>query len=248
MDRIAVKNWDDALRCVVQVGWFNSESDRGCFGTGVIVNERQVLTADHVFLGCKERGHVAAFRLDPAFTPGAWSVKHRLALQFTSRTDRDLCVLDFSEDFTTGRAHEIEPAMAIATNGVEPRGSIVDAYGCPPVHLSSESSKTEIMLAGMLHLRRHVIDAAEHEIVVSYPNPHGMSGGPLFNRFGALVGIASRSGTSDHHSEGVANVGYSRYAGVADLLETGQPPVLMDASARPPTRQELGAAPRRRSR
>jgi S1-C subfamily serine protease len=132
-------------------------------------------------------------------------------------------LLTLTESIESGGPRITVPlAAAIPKGGVPRIGDVVDAYGLPPTLLATTAGERITMIfAGMIHMRRHVTDANERGVIVTLPNPHGMSGGPLFTDDGALVGIASATVTRREEmiGPGLARIGFAEYAGVSDLIE-----------------------------
>jgi hypothetical protein len=137
----------------------------------------------------------------------------------------DLALLDLSEPLTFSwgafRLAAVEPTVNIPAPG-----AIVDAYGSPATRHQHEDGSTKhlVLCSGLLHMRRHVQEAAEHELRVSYPTPPGFSGGPLFNDEGLLIGVAARSAIHEEGevTPGVYVQGFSFYERIDRVLPLRQ--------------------------
>jgi hypothetical protein len=226
MENILVKTWEDAARTLVHVGWHvSSLSEWECVGTGVLLNDRSALTARHVVEAVRQLGKplaVIAFEIErPTGGIVNWRAKYRLANEASSG-DRDVSLLTMDDSIETAGAQFGSPlAGALLSSTPTAAGDLVDAYGLPPTTLrTSTGPVVRILFSGMMHVRRHVMAVKSHMIEVTNPNPHGMSGGPLFNERGSLIGIASETIAypGQQIGSGVAVLGGAVYMGLADVV------------------------------
>lgn len=222
MQKILVRNWDDAKRVVVQVGWWGHDAtQRNLIGTGVIVGDKHVLTARHVVDAVPHGQQPGVVVVNRSYLPTTWAARIRPVVRVKTYAASDLTLLELGgEPLTDGATFGYDLAAATATDSVPVPGAVVDGYGCPATQMVSATSTNLVLLSGLLHSRRHVLLADQHKLVVSYPNPHGFSGGPLFNEEGALIGIASLSMTDDSVkvAGNVYAAGRSQYEGIDHIL------------------------------
>jgi len=73
----------------------------------------------------------------------------------------------------------------------------------------------------MVYVKRYVIEASPRRILATMPGAHGVSGGPLFDADGRLIGISEEASipATSMQTANSSHVGLSHYAGFADLTE-----------------------------
>ncbi|WP_448647183.1 S1 family peptidase [Pseudomonas mohnii] len=127
-----------------------------------------------------------------------------------------------------GAAVRPPQTLPVRSRGWIPQhGEIVLAVGFPELDLSevSESTQQELLSEGMFGAYGRIIEVHPEGtsnsnrtpvFVVESDWPPGMSGGPVFNRDGEVVGMVSRSLRAE---AGLVGVGYAAHFGLARDLE-----------------------------
>lgn len=150
------------------------------------------------------------------------------------RPTADVATLNVQEISQNVRPPHTLPVRA---HGWNPRiGEIVLAIGFPELNLSEvdELGQREVLTEGMYGAYGRIIEVHPNGIsnsnkspvfVVESDWPSGMSGGPVFNRNGEVVGIVSRSLRDE---SGGAGVGYAVYFGLTQNIERLVPTLDMD--------------------
>ncbi|MFV8602103.1 S1 family peptidase [Ralstonia pseudosolanacearum] len=136
-------------------------------------------------------------------------------------------------DVASLRASEIGPGarapqtLPVRTSGWIPRhGEIVLAVGFPELDLSelNDADQSALLTEGMYGAYGRIVAIHPNGVSSSNPTPvfqvesdwpSGMSGGPVFNRSGEVVGIVSRSLRGD---PGMVGVGYAAHFAMAPDL------------------------------
>jgi serine protease Do len=122
--------------------------------------------------------------------------------------------------------------LPIRTNGWIPRlGEIVFAVGFPELNLSevNDTAQVALLTEGMCGAYGKIVAIHPHGTSRSNPTPvfevesdwpPGMSGGPVFNRRGEVIGIVSRSLRAETD---LAGTGYAVHFGLARDIEQFTP-------------------------
>jgi Trypsin-like peptidase domain len=216
MDHVLATTWATAVRTLVHVG--SRDPETGiilCMGTGVIASPTHVITAQHIVDEVAKSGkHLVAIAVEYGPTQVRLCATWRRAERAAQVEATDMAVITTVEAWDCGPRSSYDVA-AVHLSPAQPEvGSIVDAYGHPPTLLNG---LVALVFAGITHLRRYVVPSDPGQLWCTQPNVHGMSGGPLFDLSGNLVGIASATLVQPESmmSTTTAITGYGIYIPVA---------------------------------